>query len=85
MRLVNHKIFLAPNSLESMAAVHVKIKPDNTYQLRISDCNRTIKIWGNTDSKAGLVEGIEKMRHLRQMAEVMEGELHLLLTQLEQP
>lgn len=81
-RLLNLKHFLAPHSIESMAAVHVKTKTDNTYQLRISDCNRTIKIWGKTDTKEGLTEGLEKLRNLRVTIEVLEAELHLLLDQI---
>lgn len=47
----NHKRFLAPKSLLSMAVIHTKIKPCGEAQIRISDCNNTIKLWNDLNDQ----------------------------------
>lgn len=42
----NKKIFLAPESLTSMSAIHAKIRKDGTSEIRLSDCNGSIR-WLN--------------------------------------
>jgi len=42
----NKKMFLAPESETSMSAIHAKIRKDGTAELRLSDCNGTIR-WLN--------------------------------------
>mgnify|MGYP007071565100 CR=1 FL=1 len=62
------KEFLVQDSILSMAAYHAKIKsePNSQYQLRISDCNNTIKLWGNINSLEDIKEGMEKLETLKQ-------------------
>jgi hypothetical protein len=73
---MNTKKFLVADSIQSMAAIHVKIHEDkNEYQFRIADCNRTVKIWGNTHNRECLQEGIDKMTSIIEMAEIMKAEL----------
>ena len=43
---ITDKEFLAKNSIMSMAAIQTKLYPNGQYQIRISDCNNTIKLWG---------------------------------------
>lgn len=57
----NRKAFLAPESILSMAAIHIKVKPDGDAVIRISDCNRTIRIWNNLNTKEGKNEIIQKL------------------------
>ena len=64
MERLNKKKFLVPDSILSMAAVHIKVHNTTErreYQMRISDCNGAIKLWGSIDSNEALEEGIEKM------------------------
>lgn len=58
------KRFLAPNSLLSMSAIHAKIKPCGEAQIRISDCNNTIKIWNDLNDKKQVAEMLEKTDNL---------------------
>jgi hypothetical protein len=60
----NKKRFLAPDSLLSMAVIHTKIKPCGEAQIRISDCNNTIKIWNDLNDKNQLFEMILKTQNL---------------------
>ena len=55
------KCFLAPNSIRSMAAIHAKIKATGEASVRISDCNNSVKIWNNLNSKEEVQEMIEKL------------------------
>lgn len=74
---INEKTFLVPNSIRTMAAVHIKIHEDRQeYQMRIADCNNAIKLWGKTDSKEQLQEGVEKLSNLIIAAEKLKDELH---------
>ena len=38
----NKKAFLAPNSINSMAAIFTKIHKDGTAVIRISDCHNSV-------------------------------------------
>jgi hypothetical protein len=60
----NKKRFLAPDSLLSMAVIHTKIKPCGEAQIRISDCNRTIKIWNDLNERKEIEEMILKTENL---------------------
>lgn len=72
----NKKIFLAPQAIESMAAAHAKIYPDrNQYQLRISDCNSAIKLWGNIITKQDKLTAIEKLSNLAKIALELKQEI----------
>ena len=57
----NEKAFLAPKSILSMAAIHTKIKPEGIAILRISDCNQSIRIWNDFNTKEGKIEMIVKL------------------------
>lgn len=46
MRNYNKKIFLAPNSVDSMSAIHCKIYDDGKAIARLSDCHGSIR-WHN--------------------------------------
>jgi hypothetical protein len=59
--MYNQKSFLAPNSILSMAAIHTKIKEDGIAILRISDCNRSVRIWNDFNTKEGKIEMIKKL------------------------
>lgn len=60
----NRKKFLAPDSILSMAAIHTKIKPDGEASIRISDCNRSIKIWNDLNDKKQTKEMLLKIDSL---------------------
>lgn len=47
-----------------MAVIHTKIKPCGEAQIRISDCNNTIKIWNDLNDKKEVSEMIEKIDNL---------------------
>lgn len=47
-----------------MAVIHTKIKPCGEAQIRISDCNNTIKIWNDLNDKKQIVEMLEKIDNL---------------------
>lgn len=57
----NKKMFLAPNSIRSMAAIFTKIYRDGTAIIRISDCNRTIKIWNDLNEPDQVTEMLTKI------------------------
>jgi len=61
----NRKVFLAPKSITSMAAIHCKIKSCGNTQVRISDCNSTIKLWNNIHNPGEVEEMIEKITNLQ--------------------
>jgi hypothetical protein len=69
-----------------MAAAHIKLynsEERKEYQMRISDCNKTIKLWGYL-SEEGLEQGIEKMSNLIALANELKTELTFLLNQSKQ-
>jgi len=77
MSKLNKKTFLAPNSIKSMAAVHIKIYDNEDrqeYQMRISDCKNSIKLWGGL-GKDDLKEGIEKMNSIMSACFELKKEL----------
>lgn len=60
----NKKMFLAPDSLLSMAVIHTKIKQCGEAQIRISDCNNTIKLWNDLNDKKQIAEMITKIESM---------------------
>jgi len=75
--LLNKKKFLLPEGINSMAACHIKVYDSDDrkeYQMRISDCNKSIKLWGDLSDK-GIEEGVEKMNNLINMANELRSEL----------
>lgn len=75
----NRKIFLAPDSLLSMAAIHTKIKPCGEAQIRISDCNNTVKLWNNLNDPKQVKEFLLKIRNLKSELELIEQEIKIKL------
>jgi hypothetical protein len=77
----NLKIFLAPSAIESMAAAHAKIYPGerNQYQLRISDCNSAIKLWGDIKTQRDKEVAIEKLQSLIDIASMLQHQIKIQL------
>jgi hypothetical protein len=71
----NRKIFLAPDSLLSMAAMHTKIKPCGEAQIRISDCNNTIKLWNDMNDKKQIDEMLTKIDNMMSMLSEFKKEI----------
>jgi hypothetical protein len=61
----NKKMFLAPDSINSMAAIHCKIKEDGIAMIRISDCNNSIRIWNDFNSEKEKKEMLLKIEILQ--------------------
>lgn len=77
--IYNKKAFLAPNSLLSMAVIHTKIKPCGEAQIRISDCNNTIKIWNDLNDKNQVHEMLQKANQLISMIVDFRDEVRIKL------
>ncbi|MEC4049305.1 hypothetical protein OX284_007670 [Flavobacterium sp. SUN046] len=75
----NRKIFLAPDSLLSMAAIHTKIKQCGEVQIRISDCNQTIKLWNDLNDPEQVKEFILKITNIQTELESLKQEVKLKL------
>lgn len=73
------KKFLVVESMSSMASIHCKIKESGEYQIRIADCNRTIKLWGDLNSEQDCKEVFEKINTLQTQLELFKNELKLKL------
>lgn len=71
----NAKRFLAPQSIRSMAAVHTKILKDGTAILRISDCNNSVRIWNDFNSRFEKKEMLEKVTNLISHLELFKKEI----------
>jgi len=71
----NQKSFLAPNSILSMAAIHAKIKDDGTAILRISDCNNSVRIWNDFNTREGKIEMVEKLDMLVEQINYFRAEV----------
>lgn len=71
----NQKAFLAPNSINSMAAIHCKIDDKGIVKVTISDCNNSIRIWNDFNTKEGKVEIIEKLDMLTDQIHHFKAEL----------
>lgn len=61
----NRKVFLLPDGILSMAAIHCKVKESGEAQIRIADCNNTIKLWNDINTPEGFDDMIEKVSNLR--------------------
>jgi len=60
----NRKIFIAPDSLNSMSAIHCKIIENNIAVARISDCHRSIKWHNKITDPAEKREFLEKLKNV---------------------
>lgn len=57
----NKKEFLLPESINSCALYHAKIKEDGTYMLRIHDCLTGIRLIGNVTCSSDVEEAKAKL------------------------
>lgn len=60
----NEKGFLLPDSINSVACYHAKIKPDGVYMFRLHDCNTGAKLIGTVTNDTDIREAIDKLRCL---------------------
>jgi hypothetical protein len=65
----NKKVFLAPDSILSMSAIHTKILSDGTAILRISDCNNSVRIWNDLNDKDQVKEMVTKITSIQNTLE----------------
>lgn len=66
MKNYNDKEFLLPDSPDSCASYHAKTEGDNdSYKLTISDCNRSIRLWGSLASYQDCLAALDKLRCLQ--------------------
>lgn len=75
MNIYNQNKFLAPESINSAAIVQTKIHENGIAILRISDCNRSIKIWNDLNDSNGRDEMIEKLSTLQTAIEKFKNEV----------
>ena len=75
----NQKRFLVPNSIRSMAVIFTKIHKDGTAIIRISDCNRTIKLWNNLNEPEEVHEMMTKIETLQIELEKFKQEVKIKL------
>lgn len=63
-----------------MAVIHTKIKPCGEAQIRISDCNNTIKLWNDLNDQNQVKEMLEKTDNIIQALESFREEVAIKLT-----
>lgn len=78
-REIKRKVFLAPNSMNSMAAIFTKLRKDGTAIVRISDCNKTIRLWNNVNTLEGVAEMNEKLDTLIDSLTSYKAELNKIV------
>lgn len=75
----NKKAFLAPASINSMAAIFTKIHKDGTAVIRISDCHNSIKLWNDLNDEFQVHEMLQKAHILITMITDFRDEVKLKL------
>lgn len=75
----NRKIFLAPDSIHSMAAIFTKIYKSGIAIIRISDCNKTIKLWNDLNDPEQVKEFLLKINNIQNELELIKQEVKLKL------
>lgn len=60
----NKKRFLAPKSINSMSAIHIKKYDDGKAVIRISDCLNSIRFWNMINTPEGKEEMLTKISSL---------------------
>lgn len=80
----NSKIFLAPDSILSMAVIHTKIKKCGEAQIRISDCNNTIKLWNDINETKQVKEMLTKIDNIQSQLELFKKQVLIKLPEYEQ-
>ncbi len=73
----NSKIFLVPESINSMAAIFTKIYKSGIAIIRISDCNNTIKLWNDLNDPDEVVEMMTKITNVQNELEKFKQEIKL--------
>lgn len=76
----NQKVFLAPDSINSMSAIFTKIYKNGIAIIRISDCNQTIKLWNDLNEQNQVEEMIIKIETLEKQLGLMKKEVQSKLT-----
>jgi len=73
----NKKVFLAPKSINSMAVIFTKIYKDGTAIIRISDCNRTIKLWNDMNEPEQVEEMLTKITTIQKALDEFKKEVNI--------
>lgn len=71
----NNKMFLAPDSITSMSAIHTKIYKDGTAIIRLSDCYGSIKIWNDLNTQSQIKEMLSKIDNMQVMLTAFRKEV----------
>ena len=71
----NKKVFVAPNSINSMSAIHTKILSDGIAVVRISDCHGSIKWWNDLNKKEEVSEMLVKIDTALAILTEMRGQV----------
>lgn len=75
----NKKVFVAPESINSMSAIHTKIYEDGTAIIRISDCNGSIRWHNNLNNQQEVAEMICKLTNAMQVIQEFKNEVNYKL------
>lgn len=75
----NRKIFLAPDSINSMAVIFTKIYKSGIAIIRISDCNKTIKLWNDLNEPEQVKEMMLKISNIQLELEKFKQEVKIKL------
>lgn len=81
----NKKVFLAPESINSMSAIHTKIKSDGIAILRISDCNNSIRVWNDMNDKKQVEEMLTKISTIKDVLTEYEAAVRIKLNTSKYP
>lgn len=71
---LNNKNFLS-KSINSSSMIHSKIKDNNIVSIRISDCNKTIRLWNNLNNEGELNDMIDKIDNITSNLEKLKDVL----------
>ena len=75
----NQKIFLAPDSINSMAVIFTKIYKSGIAIIRISDYNKTIKLWNDLNEPEQVKEMMLKISNIQLELEKFKQEVKIKL------
>jgi len=75
----NKKVFLAPESITSLSAVHTKIYKDGIGIVRISDCHNSIKLWNDLNDENQVKEMLTKIENLQTILTEFRKEVEVKL------
>lgn len=71
----NKKVFVAPESINSMSAIHTKIYEDGTAIIRLSDCNGSIRWHNNLNDQNEVAEMLCKLTNAMQVMLEFKNEI----------